>query len=237
MSEYHIVQIGCGGTGGYLVPPLSKFMSHLPPNIKATYVIVDGDIVEERNVLRQNFTKSDIGKNKAQVLGERYEVEALDIFVGDAALPFIINSSLNTINIIVGCVDKVEVRLELIKSIKKLVTKYNYSFIYVDAGNFVSNGQVLVETFNLPEEVRQHVQSVDIASVFKGKEAEDTRTPTCSVMGDQSILANFNAALHLYNIITTIVGTNEIITSKIVFTKNTVETNTNLSQALLMGII
>ena len=35
-------------------------------------IICDGDVVEEKNLVRQNFTPADQGENKARVLAERY---------------------------------------------------------------------------------------------------------------------------------------------------------------------
>ena len=36
------------------------------------FIICDGDVVEEKNLVRQNFTPADQGENKARVLAERY---------------------------------------------------------------------------------------------------------------------------------------------------------------------
>ncbi len=36
------------------------------------FIICDGDVVEEKNLVRQNFTPADLGENKAKVLAERY---------------------------------------------------------------------------------------------------------------------------------------------------------------------
>ena len=35
-------------------------------------LVCDGDVVEEKNLIRQNFVEQDVGRNKAQVLAERY---------------------------------------------------------------------------------------------------------------------------------------------------------------------
>ncbi len=63
-----IVVLGAGETGGYLIPHLYRIAfadSERPYRI----IICDGDIVEEKNLIRQNFVKQDIGRNKAAVLG------------------------------------------------------------------------------------------------------------------------------------------------------------------------
>lgn len=64
--------IGCGGTGGYVVRDLARYLSTLPYASRIIMVLVDGDEVEERNLIRQNFINKDIGKNKAEVLATRY---------------------------------------------------------------------------------------------------------------------------------------------------------------------
>ena len=65
-----IVQLGAGGTGGHIAPHLYRLLYSL--GRPARYVICDGDVVEEKNLVRQNFTPADLGENKAQVLAERY---------------------------------------------------------------------------------------------------------------------------------------------------------------------
>ena len=66
----NIFVIGAGGTGGYIIPHLYRicFAANRPTRV----VICDGDIVEAKNLIRQNFIGQDIGQNKAKVLSERY---------------------------------------------------------------------------------------------------------------------------------------------------------------------
>ena len=65
-----IVIIGAGGTGRNVIPHLYRiaFSSNRPCKV----IICDGDIVERKNLIRQNFAECDIGENKAQVMAERY---------------------------------------------------------------------------------------------------------------------------------------------------------------------
>ena len=65
-----ITMLGAGGTGGYIAPHLYRLLHTLDRSVEVT--IADGDIVEEKNLVRQNFVASDLGRNKAQVLAERY---------------------------------------------------------------------------------------------------------------------------------------------------------------------
>lgn len=64
--------VGVGGTGGFLVPHLARYIASLPYSKYCVIVLIDGDTVEDKNIIRQNFIRSDIGKNKAEVLAERY---------------------------------------------------------------------------------------------------------------------------------------------------------------------
>ncbi len=65
-----IVMLGAGGTGGHIAPHLYRLLYSLDRPVR--FIICDGDIVEEKNLVRQNFTPADRGENKARVLAERY---------------------------------------------------------------------------------------------------------------------------------------------------------------------
>ena len=62
--------IGAGGTGGHIAPHIYRLLHTLDRPCR--FLIIDGDIVEEKNLVRQNFIAADLGRNKAQVLAERY---------------------------------------------------------------------------------------------------------------------------------------------------------------------
>ncbi|MGU3473207.1 ThiF family adenylyltransferase [Paenibacillus sp. D51F] len=68
---YYIVMIGCGGNGGYAVQRLTK-MLYAFNDVRSFLMLADPDTVEQKNLLRQPFIPSDIGKKKADVLAKRY---------------------------------------------------------------------------------------------------------------------------------------------------------------------
>ena len=75
----NIFVIGCGGTGSRLVPLLAQFMKTVTAGVspRGTVVspviyLIDDDVVEEKNLQRQNFIAADVGKSKAEVLAQRY---------------------------------------------------------------------------------------------------------------------------------------------------------------------
>lgn len=69
----NVIFVGAGGTGGYLIRDAIRMFSNIP-NVLArpSVVIYDDDIVEPKNIGRQNFVEADIGKHKAEVLAKRY---------------------------------------------------------------------------------------------------------------------------------------------------------------------
>ena len=71
-----IIVIGCGGTGSWLIPKLVKTINDMKrKNLITkdfTLALVDGDVIEHKNLIRQNFIEQDIGKNKAAVMADRY---------------------------------------------------------------------------------------------------------------------------------------------------------------------
>ena len=86
-APVRIVMIGAGGTGGYILPHLYRIV--YASSRKCRIIIVDGDVVEEKNLIRQNFSAVDIGEKKAAVLAERYsdvfgiETEYIPDFIED----------------------------------------------------------------------------------------------------------------------------------------------------------
>lgn len=65
-----VVMLGAGGTGAHIAPHLYRLLYALERPVK--FIICDGDNVEPKNLVRQNFTQADLGENKARVIAERY---------------------------------------------------------------------------------------------------------------------------------------------------------------------
>ena len=56
-----IVMLGAGGTGGHIAPHLYRLLYALDRPVR--FIICDGDVVEEKNLVRQNFIPADLGEN------------------------------------------------------------------------------------------------------------------------------------------------------------------------------
>lgn len=105
---YMYYLIGCGGVGGYLVPILSKMFDK-------GLRIIDGDIVEQKNLLRQNFYPNDISNFKAERLGYRYETDWAAINITEKNINKIIPDE----SVVFVCVDNNATRKLLIEQASK----------------------------------------------------------------------------------------------------------------------
>ena len=65
-----IIVVGCGGTGSHYIKELGRLLYGRYAGGKIRLTLVDGDVVEEKNLCRQAFLEQDIGRNKAEVMSE-----------------------------------------------------------------------------------------------------------------------------------------------------------------------
>jgi len=155
-----VVVMGTGGTGGYLIPHLARYISLINKTRRGAMgssradtiklVIVDGDLVEEKNLIRQNFIVSDIGKPKAEVLARRYSTAfGLDIAYANSFLEtpeaidrVVFNQVRNAKPIIVSCVDNNKTRRLIWKWYEK--RSQLYESFWLDSGNEEHHGQIVV---------------------------------------------------------------------------------------------
>ena len=148
---YKVVLVGVGGTGGLLLENLCRLSLEAKTLRREMYnkkygdapdspvmgldiTIFDPDEVEEKNLLRQNFCKRDVGKPKAQVLAERYTAVfgesigyKVDRFTGNGV----------ALDLIITCVDNHKSRA--------LFSAHGPVYhAWIDAGNELTNGQVFI---------------------------------------------------------------------------------------------
>lgn len=236
-NKFKIFQAGCGGTGGHLIPILSKFINNIKDKkgIDIAYSIYDADIVEEKNLIRQNFFKDDVGEYKAEVLGERYSVDDYNtIFLTTDTIDFDAIEPSDGVNIIIGCTDSVKFRLDVIKFLKSKSPE-EMLWVYVDGGNLDKGGQVLVN-HNLSTDQIYSNDMQDFEKLFNERLAmrnEETKRESCSDLGDQTIGMNFTSALYIYNIVTEFLGTSQINCNFISFRRYNASFNVDKIKALI----
>lgn len=102
-TDMKILIVGAGGIGSWMIPELYELieLEQIPNNIKFT--IADFDLVESKNLLYQNFQKTDLFEPKALVLSAKYNMEPLIKKIDN-------KSMLNNYDCIVSAVDNTEFR-------------------------------------------------------------------------------------------------------------------------------
>lgn len=209
-----IVIIGCGGTGSYVIGNLAR-QGH-------EVFLVDGDVVENKNLIRQEFFEGDVNKYKSQVFGERYNLpystEYLDtpedlapLFDEEPCVPMVIS-----------LVDNNGTRA-LINEMFHM-EKYP-DFVYIGSGNSKRNGQVYVA-------IKKNNEIIFETEVVLDKALQatdgDNRRPTeisCAEVanmqgGEQSIMANVTAGCLVSNIATNVLNNGILNGNKFTFDCN-----------------
>lgn len=153
------IMVGAGGTGSYVLPLLLERYELERADHKV--LIFDGDVLEQRNLLRQGFYTDDINLNKAEALVAHYKDNVLktDLYYSPENITSIsyliqvVQTMLSFHNDIkeirlVCCADntlvryRLEVGLHLLLKLPSIET-----VVYVDSGNTEIRGQVLLHKY------------------------------------------------------------------------------------------
>lgn len=146
----YISMIGCGGNGSWLAPSVVRiarvFMNKFRKTVRITFI--DPDIVEAKNVLRQNFCDAEIGKFKADALAFRYGL-AWGTSITAITEPFNHEMRLsegysNQLVLYIGCVDNAAARIEIAKKVTDSPSYTKMNTWWLDLGNTKAYGQVLL---------------------------------------------------------------------------------------------
>ncbi len=236
-----ILVIGAGGTGGYVIPHLYRlgYASRRAVRI----IVCDGDIVEKKNLIRQNFVEQDIGRNKAQVQAERYstafgiECEYIPDFIeSDEQLmklttpDFYANSRSNIPEtqkvILLGCVDNNRSR-----QMCHRVFQQQRDMIYIDSGNGEHTGQVVCG-------VRQKGRTTykPVGSLYPDILGEEDKFPSelsCAertVSAPQSVTANLTAATSMIGFLYNLLIVGELNTRYVTFSSKQINTRAEITK-------
>ena len=195
-----IVMLGAGGTGGYAAPHIYRLIHTLDRPVR--FLIADGDIVEAKNLVRQNFIHADLGRNKAAVMAERYasafgmEISYLPEFIeskdrlAELAEPAELGRSHKELVILIGAVDNNRSR-QMCHSVF-METK---ELVYIDSGNGQYTGQVVC---GIRRNGRTYYKPV--GTRYPDVLADTDKFPTelscaeAAVSAPQSVVANVMAA-------------------------------------------
>ena len=240
-----IVMLGAGGTGGHIAPHLYRLLYSLDRPVR--FIICDGDVVEDKNLVRQNFTPADLGENKAQVLAERYssvfgmETEYIPSFVEseeqlrELLTPEYVwqrepghsyNVRVPELVILIGAVDNNKSR-----QLCHRVFQQTEELVYIDSGNGEYTGQVVCG-------VRRNSRTYypPIGTAYPDVLEETDKFPTelscaeASVSAPQSMAANITAATAVVDMIYNILATGNSTVRQVTFSTQTVNVRPELQK-------
>lgn len=215
-----IIVLGAGGTGGWLLTMLDKLS--LPDD---SVLIVDGDIVEEKNIIRQAFYPDDVNKYKAEIFADKFGFNyTTDYLDSVEMLKELIDSCEGEIPIVVGCLDNNASR----KIVHDLFESEIEDLIWVDSGNAERHGQVYVA---VKENGNVIVESpINLDEAFQNYEGDERRPDQISCAehsesAPQNIAANLTAALITFNILNNILSSGALMSNKYDFDTRTIGFN------------
>jgi hypothetical protein len=248
-QEFRIIQIGAGGTGSYLLAPLSKYVGSVrKTGRECAYLVYDMDTVSESNTLRQNFSKRSVGDLKVSALSDVYDnFTGVDIKIDEKGFGdfegLLTSNKLrrNVSNIIIGCVDNTEARVflyEKLLEIKMDGKDFPLDWVYVDAGNHTRGGQLFVVQAFFDENGDRILIEPDegFVKVFTDANENAVKAPGCTEMGDQSIMANVMAATNTYNVVTEYMTYGFSTVKSLYFSRYTLNINGEMMLASMLGI-
>lgn len=219
---YNIVIIGVGGTGSHLTSFLTQLIGNNRTfKTKHKITLVDGDKVEEKNLITQKFLESDVGLFKSEVLADRYSsVFGLDMPYVDQYINSkddvlkLLDYNYSTYNIIVSCVDNNSARKYIDEAFNEHKPKYNKGLIYIDTGNSSGVGELTGQTVIGYKDCDSTILP-SASAYFPQMLEEEKEIPTAScgeVMLEniQNIGANITSACTTFNILNNIISFHQI---------------------------
>ncbi len=237
-----IVMLGAGGTGGHIAPHIYRLLYAL--DRPARFIICDGDTVEQKNLLRQNFAPGDLGENKARVLAERYstvfgmEAEYVPFFIEklDALMELIRPNGWELkehsyqqtpeMVILLGAVDNNRSR-----QLCHHAFCQSKDLIYIDSGNGEFSGQVVCGVRRNGRTVFKPIGGVHPALLKSmDKFPTELSCAEASISDPQSMAANITAATAVVDMVYNILTHGESLVRQTDFSTRTVKMQTILEK-------
>ena len=191
MEFEQVVVVGVGGIGGYLVWPLLTYLAHnedLPKHV----VLVDGDLVEEKNLARQFFHLDDVGQNKAEAwVNHLGDMDNIQVF---AKPDYLVDSNAEQLipekTVVFSCVDN-----HFTRKIIHDVSCRLKDILVISGGNEYDDGNVQIfkkikGKTKMPSLIKYHPE----IEFPEDKNPEDQSCEELSQSAPQLLITNFEAA-------------------------------------------
>ena len=183
-----VLVVGAGGTGSAIVmglPYLDQAMRVWGRSSGLEVVMMDADTVSETNCVRQPFSVSDIGQNKATVLinrinlfwGTRWRAEPAHF--DERTLD---QTNDRPVDLLIGCVDTRAARSIIARALTKATCRAAY---WLDLGNNAASGQFVL---GQPLNARNRRKAARLRTVSElypeiiDAEAGEDPLPSCSAV-------------------------------------------------------
>ena len=158
-----ITIVGIGGTGAQVARIVGRIVYDMQRSRKHTpqIVLIDPDTVEEKNVGRQLFSPSMLGKHKAEAVGKMLNLAlGLDVrWIPDAVDP-VRHFERYGSNLVISCVDNHEAR----KAIHQI------NGVILGGGNHENSGQVCIGNCDDLEQMHRNLDGRDGKYAYLPKE-------------------------------------------------------------------
>lgn len=239
-NSYNIFIIGVGGTGSHLVSFLTQLIGNdqkFKEKFKIT--LIDGDIVEEKNLKTQKFLPKDVGLNKAEVLADRYssvydmEINYMDLYLTEEnTLKRLIYPGTYYCNsIIVSCVDNNKARRIIDNVFNENMSKYRFhsNVIYIDTGNSSGIGDLTGQTvvsYKKDQKIILPSPSTFFPQMLEDEDEENVQHESCGEIilhNIQNIGANITSACTVFNLLNGILSFNVIPANLFTFNASKLE--------------
>jgi PRTRC genetic system ThiF family protein len=214
-NRVYITLVGCGGTGSHIASGLAAIAQALVErSIAVDLFFVDPDRVEAKNVGRQLFSPSDLGRNKAEVLAERFNgayglrimcaartVDTLDLLPNPAMR--------DDLHIVIGAVDNPAARATIAGVVKAAHETTGGTQVahgrlwWLDCGNENHSGQVLLGNVALKSAMRgaialglidrlpaPNLVYPDLVATPRSRKVKTASCAELTAAGEQSLMIN-----------------------------------------------
>lgn len=203
-----IYVVGTGGTGGYMIPPLTRLIQYHAATRHTVVTVFDGDVFEDKNQARQMMRPDFVGQNKAMAMADFCQqmglnnINYVDEFIDlQSFVPYLEEA---TAPLIIAAVDNNATRKAIIDAIKLTCTEKD--FFFITPGNSDGVEEVRGQTLWFG---RFNGQSygMDPSTVYpniQNPEDEIPQAGSCARMQEsnpQLITANFRAASSTLDVI------------------------------------
>lgn len=216
-KPYAIFVLGAGGTGSWLCAFLDK------QSQGNNVIVMDGDVVEDKNILRQNFTRKDISRRKAQAVAAEHNMSYVHGYITDTAIFHQIMEEFppGTIPLLVGCLDNNASR----KIAHDFVQEVD-DVVWIDGGNAERHGQAYICIKEQGQIVEGFESPIEIEPAFQNFEGDERRPDqiSCaehSASAPQNVTANVSSATLLFNILAIFLSGGAFVTNKYIFDTRT----------------